>query len=472
MKLRTKLLINFTVLFFVLFNLFGFILIKVIFYTSLDNEIESSFYEYNIIYSNLKAGENMSRQFYNVQDIITLKNNTYLSNSNSELLDLIVEDEERNTIYSSIEKTEIPDELYEGVYGNSSNYMILSSQGEHRLLINKEIEFDDKSYYLIYSNDLERLYSERRQYLFLLLVFDIIGGMLSVAIIYYFTKAITQPLQNLVSNIGEVKQKNYDIELKESSNISEIRVLTDSFNTMSREISSHMQNLEQANQEKQRFIDSLTHEIRTPLTSIIGYSSLCLNKKEVSQEAMRQAFENIHRNGKRIEKLTENLIKLITLDKTPIKLSAVSVRKILEDIRASYQTRLEQEQVEFLILGQDTEVVGDEDLLGILFSNFIDNGIKAVSDSREKRIQITLEEGQVFICDSGRGLSGEDLQKIFEPFYMADKSRKRTFEGFGLGLAICRNIMDILKIEFDIKSELGNGTVIHLKFCGGAYEKK
>ena len=473
MKLRTKLLINFTVLFFVLFNVFGFILIKVIFYTSLDNEIESSVYEYNIIYSNLKTGENMSRQFYNVEDIITLKNNTYLSNSNSELIDLMVEDEERNILYSSVtEEIELPDRLYNGVHDDFSNYMIMEQADGHQLLINKKISFDDESYYLIYRNNLERLYKERMHYFFLLFVFDFIGGIISIAVIYYFTKTITQPLQNLVSNIGEVRQKNYGIELKESSDIAEIRMLADSFNAMSQEISSHMRTLEQANQEKQRFIDSLTHEIRTPLTSIIGYSSLCLSKKELSGAAVSQAFDNIYKNGKRIEKLTENLIKLITLDKTPVKHTIISIQKLVEDIQSNYRTRLEQEQVEFRISGHDRKVVSDEDLLGMLFSNFIDNGIKAVSDSKEKKIEVILEQEQVLICDSGKGLAQEDLEKIFEPFYMADKSRKRTFEGFGLGLAICKSIMEILSIEFDIKSELGKGTTIYLKFHGGAYEEK
>lgn len=473
MKLRTKLLIDFTVLFFVLFNIFGFILIKMIFYTSLDNEMQSSFREYNIIYSNLKSGEEMSRQFYNVQDIITLKNNTYLSNSDSEEIDLMVEDAERNTIYSSMEEqAEIPAAFYEGVHGDHSNYMILDQSGRHRLLVNKEIEFDDAGYYLIYSNDLEHLYEERGNYLSLLLIFDVIGGLISVAVIYYFTKTITQPLQNLVNGIGKVKEKKYDLDLQGSSDISEIRTLTDSFNTMSHEISAQMRTLEQANQEKQRFIDSLTHEIRTPLTSIIGYSSLCLSKKELPEAAVRQAFENIHKNGKRIEKLTENLIRLITLDKASINPVPVSIQKMMEDIRAGLRMRLEQERVEFQIVGKDMEIMGDEDLLRILFMNIIDNGIKAMSDSSDKQILVVLQGHEVLISDSGKGIAGDDLKKIFEPFYMADKSRKRTFEGFGLGLAICKNIMDILEIRFAVESEPGKGTTVRLNFNGGAYEKE
>lgn len=464
MKLRTKLLIDFTVLFFVLFNIFGFILIKAIFYTSLDNAVESSFSEYNIIYSNLQSGESMSRQFYSVQDIITLKNNTYLRNSDSELLDLVVQNEEKEEVYTSAEGITIPDELYEDVKGEQSAYMMTEDASGHRLLINKQIQFDDDSYYLIYSGCMESLYTERGQYLIMLFLFNLIGGAICVAVIYIFTRTITRPLQMLVKNTEELIRRNYDIELKDSGDIAEIHMLTDSFNAMSREVSYQMNVLEEANKEKQRFIDSLTHEIRTPLTSIIGYSSLCREKKELPDSAVQQSFDNIYKNGKRIEKLTENLIRLITLDKTQVNLKKVTLKKILGEIKTNYQVRMENEGIRMILPEQDMEVAGDEDLLNMLFSNFIDNAIKAVSGREKREINIDMKENEVLIRDSGKGMEKEDMEKIFEPFYMADKSRKRTFEGFGLGLAICARIMEILNIQFEIESQPEQGTTIRLKF--------
>lgn len=186
MKLRTKLLIDFTVLFFILFNIFGFILIKAIFYTSLDNAVESGFHEYNIIYSNIQSGESMSRQFYSAEDIITLKNNTYLSNSGSEFLELTVQNEDKEEIYVSEEDMLIPDELYKGTEGEQASYMVAEDDSGHRLLINRQLRFDDDTYYLIYSSRLENLYTERGQYILMLLLFDLIGGLISIAVIYFF----------------------------------------------------------------------------------------------------------------------------------------------------------------------------------------------------------------------------------------------------------------------------------------------
>lgn len=473
MKLRTKLLINFTLLFFILINIFGFTLIKIIFYTSLNSSIESGYREYNIIYSNLKTGETMSRQFFDIQDIITLKNKTYLHNSGTGTVDIQVEDMNRNIIFSSfVSADENEKALYEFADTSVSNYMIAQRGENHFLYINHIITFHDEKYYLLYRNDIEYIYTERNQCLFLLLLFNIIGGVLSVFIIYYFTKAITTPLQKLINNIEEIIQKNHYTRLRQSSDIQELKILTDNFNTMSHEISVQMATLEQSNQQKQRFIDSLTHEIRTPLTSIIGYSSLCLNKSPLSEAVVQQAFENIHKNGKRIEMLTENLIKLITMDKTPLNLKEVSIRSVLEDVRRSYEDKIERESIKFRIEGKDMVIVTDEYLLSMLFSNFIDNAVKAVAGCPEKQIILSFEGNSLSICDSGKGMTKEDLGKIFEPFYMTDKSRKRDFEGFGLGLSICKNIMEILNIKFSIQSKVKEGTKIVLIFSGGAYEEK
>lgn len=472
MKLRTKLLISFTMLFFVVINVFGFTLIQVIFYTSLNNSIDSGFREYNIIYSNLKTGEMMSRQFFDVQDIIALKNKTYLQNSDSKTIDIEVMDKDKNVIFSSmVADREFGEAFYKPVDEKTSNYMISEYGGSHSLAINRQIQFNEEVYYLTYTNDIEQIYSERRQYIFLLLLFNVIGGVISVFIIYYFTRTITQPLQKLVDNIDEIIHKNHYAELKQNSNIKELNMLTDNFNIMSRKISIQMDTLEQANQQKQRFIDSLTHEIRTPLTSIIGYSSLCVNRQELEADVIQQAFENIHKNGKRIENLTENLIKLITMDKTPLNLKEIHVGRVLAEMQESFAEKMKEEKIEFHITGEDMMIVSDEYFLGMLFSNFIDNAIKAVSGRVKKQIEVRMEGRTVMICDNGKGMEKEDLEKIFEPFYMADKSRKRDFEGFGLGLSICRSIMDILNIGFDVKSKLHVGTEIVLTFPGGAYEK-
>lgn len=474
MTLKKKLFINFTVLFLLLLNLFGVLLIKIIFYTSLNNKIDSGFNEYSVIYYNLKSGENMYKLLFNNndKDIITLKNSTYLKNSNNPSLNLIVEDMNKNIVYSSTtEPFHLDEKLYNFTTYNSSNYMIKPMEDGHKLIINNIIYFGDNKYYFTYINNIEDVYTENRNYFIILIIFNILSGIISSFVIYYFSKAITKPLEQLTYNINEIILRNYDLNLEPSTEIKELNMLADSFNTMSNEISHQFWLLEKSNEEKQRFIDSLTHEIRTPLTSIIGYSSLFLHKKQFSEDAILKSFENIYTNGKRLESLSENLIKLITINKAPLDIKKINIISIINEVKNTYANSLEKNNIKFSISGNDFNIYTDEALTRILLSNFIDNSIKATVDSENKNISIILNDNSIIISDTGKGMSKEDLEKIFEPFFMADKSRKYTSSGFGLGLSICHSIMNILNINYDIKSELNKGTTITLVFDRCIYEK-
>ena len=326
MKLKNRLFINFTVLFFILLNLFGYFLIQTIFIDSIEKAVDNGYREYSVIYSNLKSGENMNRLFFTDKDIIRIKNNSYLKNAGTYTLDLEVRDIDNNIIYTTMD---VPYSMPQGMdnfaYEDATNYVITTNNDTHELIINKKITLGNEKYYLSYINNIEVLYKEKVNYFLVLLMFNIIAGIISIFVIYYFANEITKPLYSFIKNINEIINKNYSSKLKKESNIEEINILTDSFNTMNDEISSQIAMLEKQNQEKQRFIDSLTHEIRTPLTSIIGYSSLYLNKDISNLEIIKTSFKNIYQNGKRIESLTENLIKLITLDKSNLDITEISI---------------------------------------------------------------------------------------------------------------------------------------------------
>ena len=215
---------------------------------------------------------------------------------------------------------------------------------------------------------------------------------------------------------------------------------------------------------EEEFISTLSHEIRTPLTSIIGYSKLMLDKKVDNPNIIQNAFENINREGNRILSLTSNLITLITLDKKSLNLKKESLISIIKEVQDRFQIKIKEKNIEFLVKGEDIEIITDRGLVNILISNFIDNSIKALNEKSEKKITLTIEDFSLKVEDNGKGISKEDLEKIFEPFYMVDQSRSKSIEGFGLGLSICREIVEMLDIGFDIKSTYNTGTEITLAF--------
>ncbi|MDO5292530.1 MAG: HAMP domain-containing sensor histidine kinase [bacterium] len=415
----------------------------------------------------------MNRLFFTDTDIIRIKNDTYLNNVESSSLNLEVRDMNGEIIYSTME-SQYP--LKVGMEQISDDHITryvvtVNEEGKHELVVNKRITLSNKEYYLTYINQIEDVYQERNNYFILLFIYNIISSFVAIIVIYFFTDTITRPLYAFIKNINEIINKNYSYKLKKESSIKEIQDLTDSFNIMGKEISSQIDMLEKKSEEKQRFIDSLTHEIRTPLTSIIGYSSLYINNPTMKPENLMPLFEQIYDSGKRIESLTENLIKLITLDKSVLEMTEISVLDCIKKIVHVFNSTVCNERVKITIEGEDFTVIADEYLLTTLFSNFIDNAIKATEEKKDRKLKISLQHGTVIISDNGKGVPSEDLDKIFEPFFMVDKSRKRTMSGFGLGLSICAAIIQILDIQFDITSQLREGTDIILGFNGGSNEK-
>ncbi|MBX7286890.1 HAMP domain-containing sensor histidine kinase, partial [Clostridium chauvoei] len=278
----------------------------------------------------------------------------------------------------------------------------------------------------------------------------------------------TKPLSILSDNIDEIIRGNFNKKLSYSSNIEELNTISTNFNIMSEEIKNKILLLSRENLSKQRFINNLTHEIKTPLTSIIGYSSLMVNKKINDIDLIHKSFETIYNDGKRIESLTTNLIKLITLDKINLDIEDVSIISVLEDIKNTIKIKLIENNINLSIHGFDFVLKTDRYLLTTLLSNFIDNSIKALSNNSvlEKNIIIVLNKNSLVIKDSGIGIPKEDLDKIFEPFYMVNKSRVHSIGGFGLGLTICLKIIEILDIKFYISSTPNKGTTIKLHFKG------
>ncbi|MGL5753419.1 MAG: ATP-binding protein, partial [Paraclostridium sp.] len=132
----------------------------------------------------------------------------------------------------------------------------------------------------------------------------------------------------------------------------------------------------------------------------------------------------------------------------------------------TFDPKFTENNIHFIIEGEDFNINSDVYLLTTLLSNFIDNSIKAIINSPVKVITVIVDDYKVIIKDSGVGIDKKEMDRIFEPFYMVDKSRSSSLGGFGLGLSICLNIIQLLNIDFDIESELQRGTKIILSFKG------
>ena len=251
----------------------------------------------------------------------------------------------------------------------------------------------------------------------------------------------------------------------------ELGQLSADFNAMADQLERQMDELADAAQRQKDFTGSFAHEIKTPLTSIIGYADLLLSRP-VSPEQVRDSAGYIFREGKRLEALSGKLMELIVLDRQDFPKHLISMRAFLEQMGSTMRPALEQAGIQLTVEAEEAPVFVEPDLLNMAGLNLLDNARKATpSGGRISLIGEARENGYLIqVTDTGKGIPAEELSRITEPFYMVDKSRARAQGGAGLGLALCRRIVELHDGTLEFESVLGQGTTARVCLKGGAEE--
>ena len=224
--------------------------------------------------------------------------------------------------------------------------------------------------------------------------------------------------------------------------------LVDAVNTMAKNLG----NLETMRQD---FISNVSHEIQSPLTSIGGFASL-LKKDDLSVDERRRYSGIIEAESKRLSSLSDNLLKLSSLDSNTIIKNSFRLDKQLSNIMLTLEP---QWSAKNLIIEADLQkctIEGDEDLLSQVWVNLLVNAIKFTPDYGT--VCVSIIENTIKIADTGIGISKDDLPHIFERFYKVDKSRDRSLGGNGLGLSLAKKIVELHVGTITAQSEPEKGT--------------
>jgi len=212
---------------------------------------------------------------------------------------------------------------------------------------------------------------------------------------------------------------------------------------------------------RQDFVSDVSHEIQSPLTSISGFAAL-LKNDALSMEQRNHYIDIIVTESKRLSKLSDNLLKLSTLEADNPSFLSQEFRldKQLESIILMLEPQWSAKNLTLDLSLEKLKFLGDEELLTQVWINLLHNAIKFTP--QDGCIEIVLKELDNSICctiaDNGIGISKEDQSHIFERFYKVDKSRDRSLGGNGLGLSLVKKIVEIHKGQIDIKSDIGMGT--------------
>lgn len=372
---------------------------------------------------------------------------------------------DKTLLYSEIEGMDLS--FLDALSENAHAYRFLTGPRGSCVLVGSEMECGGERIYFVTEWNIDTTVGQqemlqqyfRRCYLAAMGVGMVLFGILSVL--------LTGPLKRMSRAASRIAQGDYGERL-DMAGKDEIGELALSFNRMADAVEEKIEELSEAAREKEDFVANFAHELKTPLTSIIGYADM-IYQKELPREAVRDASFYIWNEGMRLEALSLKLMDLTVLGRQEFPLEEMGAEELLQDVAEGLRPFLEENRITLRLEAEDAYIRVDYDLLKTLLINLMDNSRKAGC----RRIELTgrIEDAGYRICveDDGCGMEQEELTRITEAFYMVDKARSRRQHGAGLGLALADRIARVHGCELVFQSGKGEGTKVSFTLI---YEQK
>ncbi|MBR6650980.1 MAG: hypothetical protein IKL36_06170 [Clostridia bacterium] len=220
---------------------------------------------------------------------------------------------------------------------------------------------------------------------------------------------------------------------------------------------------------RREFTSNVSHELKTPLTSISGISEIMMNGI-VKPEDVAGFAENIHNEAGRLINLVNDIIKLSQLDENsiPLEKEAVDLLLVAKEVKTRLRHVIARSGVEFKLIGESTVVEGIAPILSEMIYNLCDNAIKYNKKNGLVELRVGTKDGKPFVSvkDTGIGIPREAQSRVFERFYRVDKSHSREIGGTGLGLSIVKHAAAYHGAELFLESKLNEGTTVEIVFKG------
>lgn len=220
--------------------------------------------------------------------------------------------------------------------------------------------------------------------------------------------------------------------------------------------------IENSYQMKKDFFQNASHELKSPLTSIIGFQQMIANGIVDADDAKLYVTKTL-KEANRMNNIISDMLNLAIIENIKeTKNEEVDLKELINDILESLKDRINLKNISVSLDMENTIIKSDYKLLDELIRNVIDNAIKYNVD--KGKIDIVLKNKVLKISDTGIGISPEDQKRVFERFYRVDKGRSKNQGGTGLGLAIVKHICELYKYKLILKSILGKGSIIEIDF--------
>lgn len=304
---------------------------------------------------------------------------------------------------------------------------------------------------LLTALDVSPVYALRRELLRGAAALGLIGLALAGALAIWISGVLTRPLSQLADAAAKLADGDYAAPLPATKN-DEMNALIRAFSRMSAAIDERETALRTQAEERQALIDALAHEMRTPLTAILGGARL-LQQSRLSGSQQSELLDTMAREASRLSTMDERLLLLTRLDHEAPAFAPFDSQAMAREALSVYDgVRLE---------GDGAVFVGERELTILLLRNLVVNAQRA---GGKEAVRVTLHPDGFDVTDYGCGMTKEQIARAFEPFYKADKARTRSAGGAGLGLPLCRKIARLHHGKLHMESEIGRGTRVCYRF--------
>jgi len=315
------------------------------------------------------------------------------------------------------------------------------------------------NYSLAFIYDLADADNMKRQNINLFIVTGLLAGSLSVFFSIFISGKITNPIKDLIEKAKLLSKGDLNQKVEVQSN-DEVGELADNFNYMADSLRKMIHELKDEKDKQKNFFDNFTHEIRTPLTTILGYSELLWKTDDI--DVKDKSLFHITSEGKRMLNMVESLLELSRLKRFDFQINKcdTNLKTLVEEVCDSIHYKLGRYNIDLNLKLENLSASVDPDLFKQVIINILDNSIKY---SETSKIDIILEYSEAIkltIKDYGVGIDPNTLENIFEPYYKGDKSRNSSIEGWGLGLSIVKEIIDKHGAAISVTSEKSKGTQV------------
>jgi two-component system, OmpR family, sensor kinase len=278
-------------------------------------------------------------------------------------------------------------------------------------------------------------------------------------VVMFSTFRALRPLKQLQQNAAAIAGGIYDrrIELRGTDEISELAV---SFNAMAEAVQRQIDAVTAVAEERKLLLGALTHELKTPMTSIIGYSESLL-KTKLTQAQKAEAAAYINRECGRLERLTQKMMRLIALSGgEEMELVVAPAAALIAAVEPTLRDAASRQHTAIRFADSDARYPMDLDLMASVLINLVDNACSAGATESA----VLAEQNILSIIDNGCGIPPELLDRVTQPFFRADKARSRGQGHAGLGLALVSRIVELHGATLEMESEVDKGTTMRIRF--------